>query len=79
MIGIYMILNNNNGNAYIGQSKNIEKRKQQHINSLINNNHHNQYLQRAWNKYKGKNFDFFVLEKCDKEFLNNAKMFCIQI
>lgn len=77
MIGIYMILNNINGHAYIGQSKNIETRIQKHIYSLTNNYHHNQHLQNAWNKYGKGNFNFFILEKCNKALLDDAEIFWI--
>lgn len=76
-IGIYMILNNNNGHAYIGQSIDIERRIQQHVHSLTNNCHYNQYLQRAWNKYGEKNFSFLILEECDVKLLDSAETFWI--
>lgn len=75
--GVYLILNIKNGKGYVGQSKDIQKRKYKHFQSLKNNYHHNHHLQNAWNKYGEKNFIFLILEKCDKKLLKNAEIFWI--
>lgn len=64
-IGIYKIENITNGKVYIGSSKQIEKRWQQHKRQLTQGNHHSVKLQRAWNKYGECNFTFSILEECD--------------
>ncbi len=68
-IGIYNIIHKESGKYYIGSSKDIKKRFNRHLNELKRNIHHNIYLQRAWNKYGGKSFEFKIVEHCDKEVL----------
>lgn len=59
--GIYKILNNINGKFYIGSSRNIDKRLNDHKNELRKNKHINPHLQSAWNKYGEENFSFEIL------------------
>lgn len=61
--GIYVILNILNNKCYIGSSRNIRKRKSQHIKELKDNLHYNAHLQAAWNKYGADKFIFTVLEE----------------
>ena len=63
MIGIYEIKNKINGNVYIGETFNIERRFEEHINELLNNTHHNINLQRDFNKYGFSNFNFSVIQE----------------
>ena len=65
--GVYRITNIDNGKIYIGSSKDIKKRWQQHKKELREGIHANKYLQHAWNKYGEKCFVFDVLEKCTEE------------
>ncbi len=67
--GLYTITNLVDGKMLIGQSTNISKRLMQHLTKLRGNYHENDYLQKAFNKYKEENFKFEVLEYCDKQFL----------
>lgn len=60
--GIYVIENTVNGLIYVGSSRQLRIRKQQHFNELTNNKHGNPYLQNAFNLYKRENFKFRVLE-----------------
>ena len=62
--GIYCIRNIINNKVYIGKSKNIYQRIQQHIYDLNNNNKkcENDHLRNAWNKYGENFFEYFVLE-----------------
>lgn len=62
--GIYAIINNVNGKQYIGSTVNINKRFIEHKYGLRANRHFNQHLQRAWNKYGEKAFEFKVLQTC---------------
>lgn len=67
--GIYKIKNKINGKYYIGSSDNIlgtHGRWMEHINGLKSNRHENNYLQRSWNKYGSKNFEFSILEEVPK-------------
>ena len=68
-IGIYKILNLKDKKSYIGSTSTIgfEKRWNKHVLDLNNDKHHSIYLQRAWNKYGKSNFDFIIVEECEKE------------
>jgi len=69
-IGIYQIKNLVNQKVYIGQSVNIDRRFQVHTRKLNKQRHENRYLQRAWLKYGEANFEFSIVELCDKSDLN---------
>ena len=47
---------------YIGSSKNITKRWEEHINDLMGGYHHSYKLQNDWNEYKFNSFTFSILE-----------------
>ncbi len=63
MQGVYQIRNKVNGKRYVGSSQDIRRRKIEHIKALTEGAHYNSYLQRAWNKYGEKNFEFEVIEE----------------
>lgn len=65
--GIYMIINLVNGHRYIGSSKDMQQRLQSHRAVLRGNKHYNPHLQRAWNMYTEKNFEYSILEFCNPE------------
>jgi group I intron endonuclease len=69
-IGIYGIRNMVNGKWYIGQSVNIEKRKQVHFTQLKYGAHHNQHLQMAYQKYGEDSFEFRILENISVDMLD---------
>ena len=68
MVGIYKFTNKINGKIYIGQSNNIEKRKQNHVQSSYNKNagDYNTFFHQAIRKYGIENFDFEVLVTLDE-------------
>lgn len=76
--GIYSIYCLKNDKYYIGQSGNIERRWKEHIRLLNKNNHHNCYLQSAWNKYCINNFEFEILEICNKDILWKQELFYME-
>lgn len=69
MIGIYKIENLITKDCYIGSSLNIEKRKNQHFNSLNRGKNNSIFLQAAYDKYGFENFKFEIIENCDKDIL----------
>lgn len=75
MIGIYKITNLLNGNFYIGQSVNIERRFYEHkkTNRELRSN-----IKKAIKKYGIENFSFEVLEECNPEQLNEKEIFYIK-
>ena len=78
LCGIYCIENKINHKKYIGQSIDIQTRWYAHKNKLNNNSHANCYLQRSWNKYKEDSFNFYILELCDNELLDEREVYYIK-
>jgi len=72
--GIYAIKNKINNKMYIGKSVNVNKRKSYHFWLLRTNNHFNPKLQSAFNKYGEENFEFVILEKCNKDELDDKEI-----
>jgi group I intron endonuclease len=60
--GIYKIINETNGNYYVGSSSNIQKRFYDHKRLLNKNRHNNPKLQNAWNKYEKSVWSYSVIE-----------------
>jgi group I intron endonuclease len=60
---IYMIRNRTTNKVYIGQTRQkLSTRWSRHILDLDRNIHGNRYLQRLWNKYKARDFQFLELD-----------------
>lgn len=66
MQGIYRIRNKINGKYYVGSSVDIRSRWQAHRRELDRGDHHDTYLQRAWDKYGGNNFEFELAKEIVK-------------
>lgn len=64
MYGIYCFINNLNGKRYIGQSKNLENRLNQHYTRSFNpkSNEYNTYFHRALRKYGKDTFTYQIIE-----------------
>lgn len=77
--GIYKIVNTVNGKFYVGSSKDLRKRKRRHYNDLLNNKHGNIHLQRASNLYEINNFEFEILEYCEKEKLYEKEQYYLDL
>ena len=77
MVGIYEILNKDNGKRYIGQSNNILDRLNHHRSELRNNRHRNLYLQSSWNYHGEDAFEFNPIEECTKDKLNAREIYWI--
>lgn len=77
--GIYCIENVITNKKYIGQSINIEDRWYKHKYALRRGTHDNEHLQNAWNKYGEENFDFYIVETCKCEELNDKEVYYINL
>jgi group I intron endonuclease len=74
---IYLVENARNGKAYIGQTKNVEKRFHQHLTHFYRVK--KSALTSAVKKYGSENFQCFYLEQCfSAEELDNREMFWIE-
>jgi group I intron endonuclease len=64
--GVYKITNLINGKIYIGSTKNIHIRKNEHFSSLKSGRHVNKELQDDFNSQNGEGFDFKFIEEVKK-------------
>ena len=77
MIGyIYQIINKVDGKRYVGQTIDLQKRKNTHFNELKRNAHPNPLLQEAWNTWGEENFSFVYeeYEILDEDTLNQKEI-----
>lgn len=66
--GVYKIVNKTTGKYYIGSTiMSFLKRFLHHRSRLRCGKHKNSYLQNAYNKYGDSDFEFFIIETCDKD------------
>lgn len=82
MIGIYRITNILTGMSYVGQSKDIERRWEQHDTMLCQGKHHSKKLQQAFNMYGPNVFIKTVLKIYpfyNKDILDRDEQMFIQI
>lgn len=64
MIGLYAIVNNATNKAYVGSSKNVQKRFLCHASLLKRGKHHCSHLQNSFNLHGEKSFQFLILAEC---------------
>lgn len=63
--GVYLIRNRVNGKVYVGSAaQSLTERWTTHRKSLRRGTHYNEYLQRAWDRYGERAFEFVVLIRC---------------
>lgn len=77
LCGIYCIENMIDNKKYIGQSCDIKRRFIEHKSHLNNNNHNNKHLQFAWNKFGENNFEFYIIELCEIQNLDDKETYYI--
>jgi group I intron endonuclease len=63
--GVYAIGNAVNGKLYVGSSSHIQRRLNAHKSELRRGVSGCGKLQRAWNKYGEKSFEFHVVKRCE--------------
>ena len=64
---IYAIKNVINNKVYVGSTRSLTCRKQDHFSALRRKNHANEHLQKSYNKYGKDKFHFYTLEECTTE------------
>lgn len=81
MIGVYKITNKINNKCYIGISFNIEQRWKSHIKYAFSNKNNEPYynnkLYNALRKYGVDNFNFEIIEECEKDKLKEREIYWI--
>ena len=77
--GIYCIENIFNNKKYIGLSRDIKRRWNEHKSELKSNTHNNKYLQSAWDKYGESAFRFYVVELCSEDCLSEKECYYIKL
>ena len=77
MIGIYKITNKLNGDAYIGQSVEIENRLEDHKKPYNLNREENKRLYQAFIQFGLNNFTFEIIEECKITELNEKEKYWI--
>lgn len=65
MKAIYKLTNLEDGKVYVGQTNNLDIRKNRHFYDLKKNKHYNKFLQNSYNKYGKENFIFECIEITD--------------
>ena len=75
--GIYCIENLTTHKKYVGQAINVRERWGEHVSDLYHQTHFNTYLQHAWNKYGEDDFNYYVLEYCSREELDERETYYI--
>ena len=75
--GIYVFVWTENKYFYIGQSQNLRKRKNEHLNLLKNKKHSNTKFQNVYNKYGEPHFE--IIEECIVDELNQREQFFLDL
>ncbi len=75
--GIYGIKNLVNGKIYVGQSVQITHRMRQHLHNACTMDDKNTHLYNAMRLYGIESFEWFILENCSKDVLNERESFWI--
>lgn len=76
---VYKIRNIVSENIYIGSTVNYKIRFRNHKRALLQGKHHSCYLQKAYNKYGLENFEYSIIEYCNKEELRAREQHYIDL
>lgn len=76
--GIYLIYDSFHDRVYVGQSVNVETRLSVHRSLLKKGTHKNTYLQRSYDKCEGKGFEYFIVERCPIDKLDEREQAWIE-
>ena len=80
MAYIYQIINMINGKSYIGKTEySIENRWKEHSRAYKYEQNQSRALYRAMNKYGIENFNFEILEECEKSKLSEREIYYISL
>src|SRR3990167_6897535 len=74
---IYCITNLVNGKRYVGQTKNLVRRKKQHFTEAPKRCDHP--MARAVRKYGRENFEIKIIEECDDSIVDERERFWIAL
>lgn len=79
-VGIYYFKNKINGKYYVGQSVNLGRRYSRHKRFSNKEQHPSSEtkLYRAFRKYGFDNFEYKILEECERDELNEREKFYIE-
>lgn len=75
--GVYLINCIPTGKVYVGSSRTIHERWDEHQRLLRRGAHHSIYLQRAWDKYGERSFSYNVLEMAEADVLLEREQYWI--
>lgn len=77
VIGIYAIRCASNNKVYIGSSKTMKRRWNEHRTQLNRNIHSNEHLQNAFNLYGKDSFSYSLIETCNVEELIDRELYYV--
>lgn len=78
--GVYILFNRKTKKTYIGETNNLVRRLNQHVEGLKKGSHHNYKLQKDWFFNEGKGFSamFYSTESLeDKDYRKNVERLLI--
>lgn len=64
-LGVYAVICNKSGNAYVGSSANVSERLKEHRDQLRGQRHKNRKLLHEWNQHGEITFEFRRLERVE--------------
>lgn len=71
--GVYLIVNNITLDFYIGESQNISFRRLTHLGQMAApEKHHRPLIQKHYEQYGARSFDFYVLERVNNDTENGT-------